>query len=645
MTTKQRDRVLFHSKEDGSAGYNLRNAELLLNELDLDAKMEINDLLELYNIKQYFDNNLFLSSWDEQTQQGYEDKIKLAEKKITKFFLNLTDENIREYVANLDFHYISAFWELFNFIQIYKRINASTFSTLLDKHPEHIHCILLEFNTVVHFDSEIWSFLIRHHESAELLLTKFEQESTRIDNYVFPKSLSLEDKEDIIIRYIKNEDANLNYIRLIEHSVDSSDLKLTPKTRLLAKKRSEELNNKILDEGEAVKIGVQVVFDKDQQEPIKVNVEEYLTTYSYSVNFLDAHTDSASQFLLFKNLFAFTDQNGLITLYSKMSETDVFERLMMKSKNEYPEGLRFRQKNQIALVQLVSMTHYLVKKNDSLEDLIESFVQASLVSEHQITGLRFQLPSKESSFLEKIRIAAPELEFLLKQFQVFTSEGKIDSELIEIDSAPLKFPNVKSLAQKKYAYAAGEKTKILQHHFFSDQSALHYTELFKNKYSNLYDLLENEEVKLADFANFQQDIINHLIKERHLGLSVNGNIEMKNDVMIYFIGELYRDEVISYWHFSSEAREVLDEMEKGKMIRFANTLLTEPEINYYNYYLNKKGYTNGYNIRNKYLHGSNSGSESKHQLEYFILLKLIILTLLKIKDDLIVYKKSIAIDS
>lgn len=131
-----------------------------------------------------------------------------------------------------------------------------------------------------------------------------------------------------------------------------------------------------------------------------------------------------------------------------------------------------------------------------------------------------------------------------------------------------------------------------------------------------------------------------MVSEDYLIIDQDDHVKIKNDILIYLIGDLHRNEVISYWHFPKEVRDVLDDMERENFIRFENSLFTEPEINYYNYYLNKKGFTNGLNIRNKYLHGSNSGSEKEHEIEYYILLTLVILTLLKIFDDLMLQKNT-----
>ena len=46
-------------------------------------------------------------------------------------------------------------------------------------------------------------------------------------------------------------------------------------------------------------------------------------------------------------------------------------------------------------------------------------------------------------------------------------------------------------------------------------------------------------------------------------------------------------------------------------------------------------------LRNKYLHGTNTNSEKEHEYEYYILLKLIILALLKIEGDLVIGNKCV----
>ena len=88
-----KDRIKFFSVNDLSIGFYL---ELLKKKLDkFDDTIEyndINDVLELKNIKQFVENNIFHKDWTEQEIGKYRNMNFL--KVIRKFFGNITDENI-----------------------------------------------------------------------------------------------------------------------------------------------------------------------------------------------------------------------------------------------------------------------------------------------------------------------------------------------------------------------------------------------------------------------------------------------------------------------------------------------------------------------------------------------------------------------
>jgi hypothetical protein len=635
MNSKPPDRVVFYSKDDMTVSHHLTKAEELLNNIDISNLTDINDLLELQHVRQYFEEELFLLTWDEVIKDNFIEKIKLGTTQLRQFFLSVNDYNLADFAEAVEFTYRAVFWKSFSFYKVFERISKISFAQILENNPHHIRDVLSNFPIVTYYDSEIRLFMLMYDKSAELLLAKFEEGGRSKEvTYVFPKSLSLSDKENIISNYLDQKDANLNYIRLIEHSKNSKDLTISARIRLKAKKRSTELNNKILDQGNAVNFGIQITLDKDQTEPCKVSNNDKVLEISYSEALLDQLTNDVARFLVFKKLFGFTDEHGLIPLVSKKSELDVMETLFMKSKNEYPDGLKFHRKDQLAIVQLFIFEHYLNRNTKSIEQIIQSFITDGLNGHFKLNNLLLRFPSKQSTFLEKIRALAPELECILKQYQAFATDGQIDFEIIEIDSTPITFNEIKSVLEKKYVYIRGDKANIVRHHFYSDQSLLHYIESFKNKYSNLYDLLHDEDVGLNQFQNYQQPLINYLIAEGYLHIDDNGHVKMKKDIELYLLGDLHRNEVISYWHFPAEVRDVIDEMEEDGLVQVDNTLFSKQESDYFNYYLNKKGFTNGLNIRNKYLHGSNSGSDKEHKNEYYILLRLVILVLLKITDDL-----------
>jgi hypothetical protein len=65
--------------------------------------------------------------------------------------------------------------------------------------------------------------------------------------------------------------------------------------------------------------------------------------------------------------------------------------------------------------------------------------------------------------------------------------------------------------------------------------------------------------------------------------------------------------------------------------------LTDAEADYFNYFLNRVDFSNGPNLRNRYLHGSQQGTDdSEHLKSYVIGLRLMVALLIKINDEFIV---------
>ncbi len=83
-------------------------------------------------------------------------------------------------------------------------------------------------------------------------------------------------------------------------------------------------------------------------------------------------------------------------------------------------------------------------------------------------------------------------------------------------------------------------------------------------------------------------------------------------------------------------------MAEEGLVYFESSLLAAPEQSYFNYYLNKSEFTNGMDLRNSYLHGTqaNSVEEHLHKNSYLIYLRLITLAILKIEDDIAIYKET-----
>jgi len=631
------NRVVFYSKHDMSAGMNIKNAEKIIKSYNSSKILDINDVLELFHIKLYFDNEMYLNNWDKSIISDYSATVDSFWRTIRNYFLEINDDNILEYIEFVDYKYTESFWELVNNLSIYKRISPIKLSQLLQNKRMYVRQVLKHKKLVDYYATPIKEYLLKNNDTAEIIISNFEEKSfTDKQKLFFPKSLSSNEIELVVLNYLDTPNANLNYVRLI---VKSRDLKLSDKTKLKAKKISKKLNDEILDKGTGTNRGIQVTISKDQKEPVKVDFKDNVLNYSYSLHWLNITNSPNGIFQNFVSLFNYINPQGCIDLVSKSCEIDGFERTLIRSKNEYYNSFKFHEKSLLSHVQLVMYQHYLEGNEISIEEILSYQVNDLLNEIFDIKGLKIAFPSKNISAFEKIRILAPELEFLIKQYKSFTEEGFINFELIQFSSAPLHLSKVLSKVKRKYVYGKGDEFLRLKYYFFSDQSMLSYLEKFNNeKYTNLYSLLRNENVRYNDFKDYQKRDIDYLISNHHLLIDDKKYIRIKNQEFVFVLGKLHFEEVINYWHYPVEIRNQILELESLKMVTIENNLFTHEERRYLNYYLNQKEFSNSLDLRNKYLHGTNSSSPEEQENDYKILLKLIILVIHKIKDDLIVFE-------
>ena len=309
------------------------------------------------------------------------------------------------------------------------------------------------------------------------------------------------------------------------------------------------------------------------------------------------------------------------------------ERTFMKSKNEYETGLSFVRKEKLSDIQIHIFKYFLQKSKLSLEALIRAFIFRlnERISPNQFL---LPLPIRSAEYVEKIRTLIPDFEFFLKQYQCLVEEKVIDNELIQINSHPLFIGEILSMKSNKYLYLDDEHLNRIKNLFFSDQSHLYYVKIFEHKYHSLYNLITHENVKLEMFETYQIDTIKALLSDGYLKLTSEGYLNFKNVPFIELMNELHKKEVLSYWNYPTQYRHEMDSLIKSNSLKPENTLFTRDERKYLNYHLNTKEFTNGYDLRNKYMHGTNSFSKEEHEFDYHRLLKLIILTLIKIEDDI-----------
>ena len=638
------NRVEFFSKEDLAAGHQLSKGEHILRKETLSNYTDINDILELYNIKKYIDNDLYLRDWTQEDIEDFKQKVTEYGKNIGHFFSKIDDNNIVNLYEKTLQCYISSFWEIVNNQKIFKSISRSNFSSILLNESYLIHEILRHKALVSHYDAEIKSFLLSYSKSAEILLSIYEvKDNFRKVQKFLPKSLTIEDKENIISKYLDSNDANLNYIGLIQNVRNETNFRISDKTRLKAKRLHKSETEKFFTKNGGMEYGVSIIFPENSSKIKDVFFDEnFIVQYSYSLDFIKQNNNPYNLFQNFKHLFEYTDNQNRISLVSKKSQMGLFERIMgVHSQNEYQGGTAFNLSKMTSHVQIVAYNKLLDDLNNSLEKILH-FVFTTAFKEKYVfvDNARFSIPTA-TSYFEKVRLLAPEFESALKQFKLFAEDGVIDFELLQMSSAPIAIKDIPSLNDKKYIYL-NEKNEVMvgcSNLFFSDQTLLTYVEPYgEKKYHTFFDLLANERVKFSNYEDYQKTQLAYLIDNGFISIDSNDFIQIINPSRVLILKDLNDNEVGSYYHYPTDIQQEAQQMEIENIINFKSTLFSKPEQAYFNYFLNKSEFTNGLDLRNSYLHGTQAHPDEleKHEYAYFAYLKLLFLAMLKIDDDLMI---------
>lgn len=456
-----------------------------------------------------------------------------------------------------------------------------------------------------------------------------------------PSSLTIKDKECIISKYLDSNNTNLNYVGIIENLRNKNDFKISDKIRLKAKRLHRSETEKMLSSN-SMKYGVAISFPNNTEKLKSGYIDnDLIAHYSYSLDYILKYSDYDTLFQNFKILFEYVDSQNRINLVNKISQMGVLERFMgLYSSNDYRTGAAFSMNQMTSQAQIYGYAQVLNTLNIEIVDIIKFIYTSSFQQKYNYpTNAKFIVPSITSSCLEKIRILAPELESILKQFKIFVEDGNIDYELLQISSSPCSIKDIPSLNANKYLYLNNENNEIVacSNLFFSDQCTLSYVEPFKeNKYTNFCELLLNEKVCFENYADYQKEQINYLIDKEFISIDNLGFIQLNNLERILILKDLNDNEVGAFYRYPKDFKNEVIKMESENIIFFDSSLFSKPEQSYFNYFLNKSEFTNGLDLRNSYLHGTQADPEDKeiHDFSYFTYLKLLILTMLKIQDYL-----------
>lgn len=629
--------IKFYSEYDMSSGTNVRNIIEFVNEFnDNQDEDNINKILMYFNIIKFYDVENFKNEIDTETEGRANDVIRVIKRKIGKYigvhklygFLNLYQD--------VDMSYKEDFLELVEKYNIYDHIEKQDFEHFVKNSNLHFSVILRYIKIVNAFDEALREYMLQDNSSASVLLRKyFYNEDVKKNENFLPQSLTEEDKEKILLNYIESENPNTNHLEMIINFPSNSELKVGDRVKLKAKRRYKEEVEKIFSGNNGIKIGVAITYPENQKEEVIYSRNGMTTECSVSRSWIENNQDFNTLWNNFIYIFEFFDFQLRLNLVSKLSEVGIFERLARtNSKHLYKDFSAFKHNDMMSIVQIHSYIEVLNSYEIRLEEMIEWFFKVYLFEEFGISNYVVKMPTNSSSDFEKCRAILPEIDSILKQYKLYLEDGEIDQELLQVSSSHMFFKDCISCVDKKYAYPATGVFDTASNLLFSDQSGIFYLPEISEKYKNFYHLLMCEKVSLNDFTEYQIEGIEWLIENHLIYEDGDGYLKFANHSRARIFAELYYNEVISYWNCDSELRDEIDILINEDVLKFDNKLFTKGEQEYFDYHLNKSKFSNSLDLRNSYLHGTQTNDDELHKMNYLKFLKLIVIIIVKLNDDL-----------
>ncbi|CDG27897.1 MULTISPECIES: hypothetical protein [Bacillus amyloliquefaciens group] len=631
--------VEYYKGPDLAKGYMLDKAKEVYEELTIGHTIEnINEAIELYNIIKYVKDDTFLLYLGEDKEEWLKEKDGIAKSLVGKY-INHHSDILAEY-EEVDFEYKECFWEIIEKRKL-SDITESRFKVFLDKLDVFAWQIFKQYKLVMKYDVELREYMLINPEgSTNLLLDKYllKHRSEREESYL-PQSLTTEDKEKIISTYIDLDKPNLNYTRLLSNVQNTKEFALDTRVKLKAKRVSERLERELFKDGSGRGTEIIVEFKENVEGTVKQHFTLSKVGTEVDKEWLESNLDNPTLLNNFIYIFEFVNNDMVSKFPYNEIYASVFERFGFAHEKEYKTCTAFSIRESLSLAQMHVYYSFLKSKNKDLESIIEWFFNVYLKEEFYIEDFTIKLPPIDNPNFEKCKSIFPTIESIIKKYRFYLEDGYIDEELVQMESKPLPFSECPSMTKDRYVYIApnNDEAIILRNIMFSDQSNLTYFPNYGDiQYNTLIERLTTDKLYLHDIEDYQKSSLDWLIERDYVTVNDGNEIVLvnRNRTLIHYY--IHINGVVVTSKLSDALKQEVDKLLNERVLVSENTLLTRQESDYIDYYLNKKNFINGYDLRNKYLHGTSSSyeNENEHYVNYLHALRLLITIMIKINDDL-----------
>ena len=636
-------RVVYYSASDLSTSGHLQDAEPILRGFNPAVPhTDVNEVLELFNIQLYIEAGCGLRSWTEQDEVSFKDTVRSFKPFIVAYVNALDDGNFEEEYGTVEDALKPSFWKVFALYRSYERVSAGQIKNAL-RQDIHLIDMLLQHRVLVQaYDEVLGDYMRGNEDCIDLLLSAYLLELDHPDEKpCIPTSLSLRDKEDLIKSFVESATPNISLLRIIEQAKDSNELQISAGTRLKAKRKADSLYGVMMES--AIKfpysIGIELQ-DSTDDWTVRLEVgENNAYKLCYNERILRGYDDERLV-TMFADHYEYINKRMLMTLpFDFNTDMVVIEYLAgYHSKRDYPLTSAFNFKQQTAVMQMSFHRQYLKGRGKRLEDLLMWYYEDCLKNKYGYPSGRMRLASEGVTTVEKIRTLIPEIEAVLKRYDLYATEGAVDEELLKYYKG-VHLTDTRSIQPKNYFYGVeGQKDVFYPIRLLFHQGAAmdKLPSDFKGE-RNLFNAVRHTQVNYDDFQVWQQERLDYLIEQGLIGKEVNGFLKFANEARIAVLYDLHKDKVISYWTHPKIVQDEIDVMLGQGLLCEEDKLFSRPEKDYLNFLLNDKQFTNGPAFRNMYAHGDTPAvADEAHEAAYNYLLIVLVCVFLKIQSELMI---------
>ena len=553
---------------------------------------DLNDILELYNV------GIGYSHFNDVAKGKYDSQypfLSQAFHKAQRLFNSLDIGSMIEQYEHIELDYISDFWNALDKTKKYRQVSVSQFISLCSFpqiQEKTLDEILKHKDIVNAFQTELTKLLDDYPFSYRFIFNDYL--NTDGMRYYFPKEYTQKHMDEALTRFIRSASPSAQYLNMVL----SSDFPVNAEVKAKAKRKYEDIIRTISKDEETLRIPLKmrIAFSPKQKVPFLDLSKDYNQIFfSYSEDFIIG--DMSNEHLLqnFYYPFYFCDPWNRIVAVSHEHDLRPFEYILEWFYNRYlPESLA-------------------------------------------IKGFHINLLRQNVGFNARAEAVANCIEGIFYQYSCYVSKGSVDWDYIQYQPLKADYRKIPSLIKAKYFYGKGKPFQSLTYLLFSDQSILRHAKVIKEECNCFYDLICQGTMHLDDFADHQSEPIQRLINKGYLYISGDGVLSWTNPYVIRVLRDLYHFDFCETAYYSQSSRnlEAIQFLQESDMILFGETLLSEQEGRYFNYYLNTISSSNGPQLRNLYAHGKVYGPKVNHEYNYYVLLRLLVLLTMKIYDELI----------